>query len=146
MTTPLEGLIAGSLAVILSGMAVGALGEYEDPFGGITGQQLRASSGVSEPVYECAKAALEGKDVDGLVAFITDEAATAGTEAETDTAAKVRKCVMMDPLGWYGTPYEQYIPLLLEYTDPENHPSTVYPPAVTPEATPEATPEPEEAK
>lgn len=68
--------------------------------------------GISDLVWDCAADALSGKDVDGLVNFIETEAPTAGTETETELAAKLKACVYQDPFGWHGTENEWAIELL----------------------------------
>jgi hypothetical protein len=78
-------------------------------------REFARQAGVSNLVYDCAEKVLEGKSVDELVLFIENEAATAGTPEETPTAAALKECVMLDPLGWAGTDMEQHIPLLQEY-------------------------------
>lgn len=117
----MEKLLALLIATSLTSIAaVGIASEdIKTPFDSLASKEFAAQAGVSAPVYECAERVLADKDAEALVSFIETEANTAGTDAETPTAAALRKCVEMDPLGWYGTPYEEYIPLLLEYTNPD---------------------------
>lgn len=75
-------------------------------------EDFAKANGVSEVVLDCAKDVLAGKNVEELADFIDDEAKSAGTEAETATAKALRECVYQDPLGWHGTPFEEYIYLL----------------------------------
>lgn len=109
MASVVEAIAALALATSIT--TAGFVG-YADPFSGVEGETLRAQLGISKPVYDCATDVLAGKDVDGLVAFIENEAATAGGPEETPTAKALRYCVYKDPFGWYGTENEWAIELL----------------------------------
>jgi len=106
MSTGIEAVAAGALAVIIGTIGVQAANEFQDPFAGKTGQELRQQMGISDLVYECAEKVLEGKDVDGLVTIIEN------IKENNPTNQALAQCVAQDPFGWAGTEKEWALDLL----------------------------------
>lgn len=81
-------------------------------------EEFAAQNGVSQPVLDCATDVLADRNAEELVDLIENDVAHAGTDAESETVAALRECVMIDPLGWSGTAHEEHLPLLREYLEP----------------------------
>lgn len=106
MATGVEAIGAIALAVLMSAVGVQAVNEFQDPFAGKSGQELRQQMGISEQVYQCAEAVLEGKDADGIVAVIEK------IKENNPTNQALAQCVAQDPFGWLGTENEWAMDLL----------------------------------
>ena len=78
----------------------------------VSAKQFAKMNGISEIVYDCATDVLAGKDAEGLIEFIQNDAVNAGLGDFSPTASALRECVYLDPLGWHGTDNEWAIELL----------------------------------
>lgn len=106
MTTGIEGIAAIALAAAMSVVGYQAVNEFQDPFAGVTGTELRQQAGISDLVYQCAEEVLAGKDVDGIVAVIEK------IDEDNPTNRALAQCVAQDPFGWHGTDKEWALDLL----------------------------------
>lgn len=106
MASGVEALAAAALAVIVSTVGIQAVNEFQDPFAGTTGQELRQQAGISDPVYQCTEKVLAGKDVDGIATVIEN------IKEDNPTNRALAQCVAMDPFGWIGTDKEWALDLL----------------------------------
>lgn len=101
--------------MIASGTALGIAGTIylTAPLGDeIDHKELARQAGISEPVYNCINDLLSNKTEDELIDIITEDIPNVNTDNETELVSAMEECVMQDPLGWYGTPNEEFIPLL----------------------------------
>lgn len=106
MSTGIEAIAAAALAVIIGTVGVQAANEFQDPFAGKSGQELRQQMGISEQVYQCAEEVLKDKDADGIVAIIEN------IKENNPTNQALAQCVAQDPFGWSGTENEWALDLL----------------------------------
>lgn len=106
MSTGIEGIAALALAAAMSVVGIQAVNEFQDPFAGKSGQELRQQMGISEKVYQCAEEVLKGKDADGIVAVIEN------IQENNPTNQALAQCVAQDPFGWSGTENEWALDLL----------------------------------
>lgn len=114
MANTITAIAAGALALGMATYGAQAFQNAEavaQELGNLQIQTIQKAYGISDLVYDCVKDVL-GTDADNIIRFIETEAQTTGTDAETETASKIKQCIYQDPFGWHGTENEWAIELL----------------------------------
>lgn len=102
-------IIASGTALAISGTVYLTVPTLLDD---MPAKEFARMNGISEIVYDCAFDVLQDKNVEELVQFIEVDAVAAADGEFSETAALLRECVYLDPLGWHGTENEWAIELL----------------------------------